>query len=40
VALYAPERQPPAPWETLHRVQQQLLTRLLVSSHTHPPSYS
>jgi Fic family protein len=30
VALYAPERQPPAPWETLHRVQQQLLTRLLM----------
>lgn len=30
VSLYAPERQPPAPWEALHRVQQQLLTRLLM----------
>jgi len=30
VALYSPEQQPAAPWETLHRVQQQLLTRLLM----------
>lgn len=29
VALYSPEHRPAAPWETLHRVQQQLLTRLM-----------
>jgi Fic family protein len=29
IALYAPHRHPAPPWETLRRVQQQLLTRLL-----------
>ncbi|MDP2832860.1 MAG: Fic family protein [Pseudomonadota bacterium] len=30
IALYEPERQPAPPWEKLRRVQQQLLTRLLM----------
>jgi len=30
VALYSPEQRPGAPWDSLHRVQQQLLTRLLM----------
>lgn len=29
IALYAPHRHPAPPWETLRRIQQQLLTRLL-----------
>jgi len=30
IALYEPERRPSPPWEKLRRVQQQLLTRLLM----------
>jgi len=30
IELYAPQRRPAPPWESLRRVQQQLLTRLLM----------